>query len=145
MITYLLSKDNVTDAIYNEAKMAIIVLNVDGKIDSCNQYAKKLLGMDAKEKCHLGDLFEADEEQIERIMDGRKLSEHLLSHRTKISCSIRSVISRDTEKVLCLIDSERAASLSHNVSVSAFFSLSILDFNSSETGLRSDKNVKRVL
>lgn len=94
--TFSISRENVTDAIYNEAKLAIIVLDVSGKIDSCNEYARTLLGISEAEKCDLRDLIEGDEIQLHRIMNGKKLSEHLQSRRTNISCSIRSVVSRDT-------------------------------------------------
>lgn len=94
--TFSISKYNVTDAIYNEAQLAIIALNKDGKIDSYNHCASQLLGIVDDGDCRLEDLIDGTKEQLECIMSGKKLSQHLMSRRTRISCSISSVVSRDT-------------------------------------------------
>lgn len=93
--TFSISKANVTDAIYNEADMAILALDPDGKVDSYNQCAAQLLQMDGSQIYDLKDLLAGNEEQFACIMKGEMLSEHLMTKRTEISCSIRSVVSTD--------------------------------------------------
>lgn len=93
--TFSISRENISDVIYNEARIAILALDCEGNVDSCNQYAQKLLGVDEEERYSLTELFDCSEEQFERIMNGKKLAEHLLSVKTKISCNIQAVVSRD--------------------------------------------------
>ena len=94
--TFHISKSNIIDAIYNEANIAIIALDDAGNMDSCNGYAKNMLAIDESRDCKLSDLLEANEQQLSRIMEGKKLSEHLMSKKTGISCSVCSAVSRDT-------------------------------------------------
>ena len=93
--TFSISRENISDVIYNEARIAILALDCEGNVDSCNQYAQKLLGVNEDERYSLTELFDCSEEQFERIMNGKKLAEHLLSVKTKISCNIQAVVSRD--------------------------------------------------
>lgn len=94
--TFHISKSNIIDAIYNEANIAIIALDDAGNMDSCNGYAKNMLSIEEGRDGKLSDLLEANEQQLSRIMEGKKLSEHLMSKKTGISCSVRSAVSRDT-------------------------------------------------
>lgn len=93
--TFSISRENISAVIYNEAHIAILALDCDGKVDSCNQYAQKLFGMEEKKEYTVSELLNCNEQQRQRIMDGKKLSEHLRSKITDVSCNVQSVVSRD--------------------------------------------------
>lgn len=94
--TFSISKENISDVIYNEAHLAIFALDCDGTVDSYNEYAKTLFGIEEKETYTLHDLLSCNEEQAKRIMEGKKISEHLPTQKTKISCNIQVVVSKDS-------------------------------------------------
>ena len=93
--TFSISRENISDVIYNEARIAILALDQNGKVDSCNEYARKLLGMEEDKEYMVTDLFSCNEQQLQRILAGKKLAEHLMSQITDISCNVQMVASRD--------------------------------------------------
>ncbi len=93
--TFSISRENISDVIYNEARIAILALDQNGKVDSCNEYARKLLGMEEDKEYMVTDLFSCNEQQLQRILEGKKLAEHLMSQITDISCNVQMVASRD--------------------------------------------------
>ena len=93
--TFSISNDRIYDVIYNEAHIAILALDAEGKVDKCNRYSEKLFGMEAGAEYALTDLIACTDEQLARIMEGSKIPEHLRAQKTNISCNIQVAVSRD--------------------------------------------------
>ncbi len=93
--TFSISNDKIYNAIYNEAHIAIIALTPEGVVDKFNRYSTDLFGLKVGNNYHVKDIISCTPEQLERIMSGDKIPEHLIATNTNISCNIQVAVSYD--------------------------------------------------
>ncbi len=93
--TFAMSRDSVLDAIYEEASIAILVVNYKGVIESFNNYSTQLLGEIEAKKTGFEDVFDCSEEQIEVLLSGQSFDEHIVAKATGLSCDIKATSSYD--------------------------------------------------
>ena len=93
--TFAMSRESVLDAIYEEASIAILVVNYRGVIESFNNYSIKLLGEIEAKKTGFEDIFDCSEEQLKVLLSGQSIDEHIVAKETGLSCNIKATASYD--------------------------------------------------
>lgn len=93
--TFSISQRNLTDAIYNQGKLGVIVLDTEGKTTDMNYFASKLLDIDQYGKYYFGDIVKIDEDKVMKVVAGEEVHEHFQAKNTQVPLSIHSVVYRD--------------------------------------------------